>query len=186
MKYEQVALDTLKPLERNPRRHPEKQLVELEKSLAQFGQYRPLVVDEEGTVLAGNGLHQALVRTGQTTATVIRLAGLTDQQRTKLILADNRTADLGNDNPDIIEELLRELDDYDVPGYDAAVLKELLATADEIVERAETFGVIPDETVAEIRNMPPPALPNPRPLPQSEADNSPGPTGICPTCNRPW
>jgi len=142
VKTELVAIDTVRPLDRNPRRHPEKQLNELVKSIEQFGQYRPLVVDEDGVILAGNGLHVALKRAGVSKVSVYRMTGLTEAQKTKLVLADNRTGDLSNDDFDVVEAMLAELGDFEVPGYDPDMLRTLIADAEDITAEAEEYGTI--------------------------------------------
>lgn len=151
MKTELVALDSVKPLDKNPRRHPELQLQELVKSIQQFGQYRPLVVDEEGVILAGNGLHEALKRAGVSKVSVYRMTGLSPSQKNKLILADNRTGDLSNDDFDVVEAMVRELDDYEVPGYDPDVLRGIIAEASDVMEQAGEYGVLSDEELAQLR-----------------------------------
>ena len=145
MKTETVEIDSVKPLEKNPRRHPERQLNELVKSIEQFGQYRPLVVDEDGTILAGNGLYIALTRAGVEKVSVYRMTGLSEGQKTKLILADNRTGDLSNDDFDVVEELLRELEDYEVPGYDPDSIRDLVLSSEEALEAAREYGKINDD-----------------------------------------
>lgn len=48
----------------NIRRHSEKQLTEYIRSIEMFGQVKPLVVAEDGEIIAGNGLYEALLRMG--------------------------------------------------------------------------------------------------------------------------
>lgn len=145
MKTETVEISSVKPLDKNPRRHPERQLNELVKSVEQFGQYRPLVVDEDGKILAGNGLYTALSRSGVEKVSIYRMTGLSEGQKTKLILADNRTGDLSNDDFDVVEELLRELEDYEVPGYDPDSLRDLVLSSEEALEAAREYGKINDD-----------------------------------------
>ena len=151
MKTELVAIDTVRPLDRNPRRHPEKQLAELVKSIEQFGQYRPLVVDEDGLILAGNGLHTALKRAGVAKVSVYRMKGLSEGQKQKLILADNKTGDLSNDDFDVIEAMVRELDDYEVPGFDPDVLRGIIAEAEDVLADADDYGRLDDRELDALR-----------------------------------
>ena len=64
MNVVKMPLSTLKRPERNVRMHTEKQLKEFERSVSMFGQIRPIVVDDERTILAGNGLYETLLRMG--------------------------------------------------------------------------------------------------------------------------
>ena len=49
-------LDALKHPKKNVRIHSEQQIRELKRSLEKFGQTRAIVVDEDDTILIGNGL----------------------------------------------------------------------------------------------------------------------------------
>ena len=53
MKLEVVKLSDLKPLENNVRKHSDKQIDELIKSVEQFGQTRAMVIDEDNNILIG-------------------------------------------------------------------------------------------------------------------------------------
>src|SRR5450432_1700492 len=55
MTVETVAIDTLSPDPENARRHGAKNLDAIVKSLRRFGQQKPIVVDSQGVVRAGNG-----------------------------------------------------------------------------------------------------------------------------------
>lgn len=60
MKVVRKKLAELHRSERNVRIHSDKQLAEFRRSIEMFGQIRPIVIDEGGTILAGNGLYEAL------------------------------------------------------------------------------------------------------------------------------
>ena len=51
-------LAELRRPERNVRMHTDKQLKEFRRSVEMFGQIRPIVIDEGGVILAGNGLFE--------------------------------------------------------------------------------------------------------------------------------
>jgi ParB-like chromosome segregation protein Spo0J len=52
-------LATLNRYENNPRKHPEKQLLKLEASIREFGFTMPVLVDEAGTIIAGEARVEA-------------------------------------------------------------------------------------------------------------------------------
>lgn len=84
-----------------------------------FGQIRPIIIDEENTVLCGNGLFETLKQMGEKEADCYRVIGLSDNQKKKLMLADNRVFWLGEDDAESIDAFIRELgDDLDIPGFD--------------------------------------------------------------------
>ena len=119
----------------NIRRHSDKQITEYIRSIEMFGQVKPLVVAEDGEIIAGNGLYEALLRMGRETCDCYVMVGLTDVQKKKLMMADNKVYELGFTDVDAIEELVKELDgDVDVPGWDADLLEMLNSTTDEADE----------------------------------------------------
>ena len=61
MKVVSIKLSELKRPQRNTRMHTDKQLAEFRRSVEMFGQIRPIVVDENYTMLAGNGLYLSLI-----------------------------------------------------------------------------------------------------------------------------
>lgn len=145
MEIENLKLKDLKPLEKNVRRHSEKQIEEFVKSIKLFGQIRPFVIDEDNTVLVGNGMLEAMKRAKLKKCTAYRVKGLTELQKKKLVLTDNKIYSLGGDDLDNIEDFIKELGaagDFDIPGFDEESLKALSQTADEILNDAMTYGQV--------------------------------------------
>jgi len=95
MNVRKMPLASLQRPERNVRMHTEKQLREFERSVSMFGQLRPIVVDENRVILAGNGLYETLLRMGWEEADILQMEGLTENQKKKLMLADNKIFGLG-------------------------------------------------------------------------------------------
>lgn len=119
MKVIKKRLDDLKHPEKNVRIHSEQQIRELKRSLEKFGQTRALVVDENNVILIGNGLYEAMVSLGYQEASVYVKTELSENDKKKLMIADNKTYALGIDNLDTLNEFLEELQgDLDIPGYD--------------------------------------------------------------------
>ncbi len=65
-----VKLAELVKPEKNVRIHTEQQIREFQRSIKMFGQIRPIVVDENNVILAGNGLYDTLMTMGRDTAEV--------------------------------------------------------------------------------------------------------------------
>lgn len=151
MKITVKKLSDLHKPARNIRRHSDKQITEYVRSIEMFGQIKPLVVDENGEIIAGNGLFEALTRMGCETCDCYVVTGLTDVQKKKLMMADNKVYELGFTDTDAIEQLVKELDgDMDVPGWDADLLKMLDSTIEEADEIVNGYGSFPD---AEVENL---------------------------------
>ena len=147
-----MKLEDLRQPERNVRIHTEQQLKEFEKSIKMFGQIRPIVIDENNVILAGNGLYQALVRMGASEAKVYQYDDLTENQKKKLMIADNKIFALGIENLETLNEFLEELQgDLDIPGFDEEILKQMVADADEVTARISGYGTLDDEEIMQIR-----------------------------------
>jgi len=152
MKTEKVKLADLRHPEKNVRIHTEKQIQEMIRSIEMFGQIRPVVIDEKNVILAGNGLVEAMRKMGLAEADALRVTGLTETQKKKLMLADNKIYSLGVDDLDVIYEMLREFeDDFDVPGFDEDLLRDLLADVDHVDEKIQEYGKLAEEEIEEIR-----------------------------------
>ena len=87
------SVGDLKPYPRNARQHSRKQLRKIAESLQRFGWTNPILVDEDGMVLAGHGRLEAARMLGWDTVETICLAGFNDQEKRAYILTDNRIAE---------------------------------------------------------------------------------------------
>lgn len=127
MKTEVIKLSELKHPEKNAREHPETQIREIIRSVKEFGQTRPIVVDENNVVLIGNGLLEAMRTMGRKTASCIVVKGWSDVKKKKAMLADNKIFSMGKDNPDVLSEIIKELDEteLDIPGFEESFLENL-------------------------------------------------------------
>lgn len=151
MKVTKIKLSELKRPEKNVRMHTDKQLNEFRRSVEKFGQIRPIVVDENKVMLAGNGLYETLLSLGYETADCYVVSGLSENDKKKLMLADNRIFNLGVDDMAAFDEILAELgDDLDVPGYDIDLLQTLVANSDDVDDMMSEYGKIDDERKEEI------------------------------------
>jgi hypothetical protein len=85
-------IDRLRPYERNPRTHSEAQVDQIAASMAEFGWTNPVLVDEQGGILAGHGRLLAARKLGLAEVPVIRFEHLTEAQKRAYVLADNQIA----------------------------------------------------------------------------------------------
>lgn len=149
MKIVKKKLSELHPLEKNVRRHSQKQISEYVRSLNMFEQLRPLVVDENGTIWIGNGMFEAMKAMGWEYAECEVRSGLTENQKKKMMMADNRIYELGMTDTDVFDEIIRSLDgDVDVPGWDAELLETLNASVQEVNEMVDSYGSYQPEAIA--------------------------------------
>lgn len=152
MQTQKIHKDKLVHPEKNVRTHGKKQLDEMRKSVRMFGQIRPVVTDENLVILAGNGLVMAVREMDDVQELdVLVMKNLTENDKVKLMIADNKIYTLGFDDNDVIMELLATLDgDFEVPGYDEELLSELLADADDVDEQIGSFGIMDQEEIEAI------------------------------------
>lgn len=114
MKYQKRKLADLIPYENNPRFNDEA-VDDIVESIKQCTYIAPIIIDEDGSVLAGHTRLKALKKLGYTECNVIIADGLTEEQKRKFRLYDNKVAELASWDP---EKLLAELKDVDFQGYD--------------------------------------------------------------------
>lgn len=143
--------DLVKP-GKNVRIHTEQQIKEFRRSVEMFGQIRPVVVDENNVILAGNGLYDTLVAMGKDTVDVYRYGNLTENQKKKLMIADNKIFNLGIDNLDTLNSFLEELQgDLDIPGFDEEILKQMVSEAEEVTDKLSEYGILNEEEIKGIK-----------------------------------
>lgn len=181
---------------KNVRRHTDKQITEYVRSVEMFGQIKPIIADEHGEIIAGNGLYMALKQLGRETCDCYILAGLTENQKKKLMLADNRVYELGVTEMDTFEEIIRELGgDVDVPGWDEDLLAMMNAAAEDVDEIVNGYGAFEESDVsrmAERNTVPEPHVAQPtqtaatkEPVPAPVPEGSQGQVQrviVCPKC----
>lgn len=148
MKNEKViALSELKDNPFNTRLHPQKQIEEFAKSVKKYGQVRPIVIDENNVILVGHGLKLAMQEIGLTEADCLVMEGLSEDEKKKLLLSDNKIFSLGVDNYDAIDRLISELSDFDIPGYNAEDLEKMYGQS-SIAESENEFK-LSEQIIAE-------------------------------------
>ena len=118
MKLKTVPIAKIRPYERNPRKN-DGAVDAVAESIRQCGYVAPIIVDEEFVILAGHTRHKALQKLGHATARVLIAEGLSEEQKRKYRLLDNRTNELAEWDEDL---LALELDGLDFEGFDFGLL----------------------------------------------------------------
>ncbi|MEN9885516.1 MAG: hypothetical protein RL758_94 [Pseudomonadota bacterium] len=127
--------DGLIPYVRNSRTHNPEQVAQIAASIREFGFTNPVLVDEEGGIIAGHGRVMASQKLGLSEVPTITLAGLTEAQRRAYVIADNKLAlNAGWDEEMLALELadLKEAGfDLELTGFGEDEIKGLLAEAEK-------------------------------------------------------
>jgi ParB-like chromosome segregation protein Spo0J len=108
MVIETVPIDSVSSDPSNVRVHPERNLETIKGSLARFGQQKPIVVDANGIVRAGNGTLEAAKALGWTEIQVVKTE-LTGSEATAFSIVDNRSADSSEFDEKALVEILTAL-----------------------------------------------------------------------------
>jgi len=122
----------LKPDDRNARKHDKRNLEAIRNSLERFGQQKPIVIDKNNIVIAGNGVYFAAKELGWKELNCV-VCELDDLNKMAYAIADNRTSDLSEWDDMILQSILTELSNQkiDVPGYNESELDKILGDIDE-------------------------------------------------------
>lgn len=110
MKSELVDISSLSHDPANVRKHGKRNLDTIKASLKRFGQQKPIVVDADGVVIAGNGTLEAAKSLGWAQVAVVR-SNLLGPDRTAYAIADNRTAELAEWDDEALAKTLDSLDE---------------------------------------------------------------------------
>jgi ParB-like chromosome segregation protein Spo0J len=87
-----TSVRNLRPNKRNARTHSKKQIRQIADSIRRFGWTFPILVDENGIILAGEARYDAALQLGLREVPVIVISGLHDAEKRALALGDNKLA----------------------------------------------------------------------------------------------
>lgn len=128
----------LVPDQQNARKHNPRNIGMIATSLQDVGAARSIVIDEEGHILAGNGTVEAAAQVGiekmlvvdadGETIVAVRRSGLTDEQKARLALFDNRTAELATWDTENLGAIAGQIDTSMM--FSTAELAHLLGNPD--------------------------------------------------------
>jgi ParB-like chromosome segregation protein Spo0J len=132
---EQVSVRSLKPYPRNARRHSKVQINQIAASITRFGFNNPILVADDGEIVAGHGRLAAAKLLGLETVPTLRLSHLSEAERRAYVIADNKLAlNAGWDREMLAIELqgLVELDfEIELTGFSLAEVDIVLDEARE-------------------------------------------------------
>ena len=154
---EHWPVDRLLPYAANARTHDEEQVTGLAASIAEFGFNVPVLVDDQGVLIAGHGRLLAAKRLGLPNVPVIRLGHLTDAQARAYRLADNRIAENAGWDEELLAGELAQLQqdgvDLSVLGFSAEEIGELLDSVAEPAVGSADEDEVPEPPVEPVTRM---------------------------------
>jgi DNA modification methylase len=141
------SVESLKPYARNARTHSKKQIKQIAASIERFGFVNPVLVSDDGQIIAGHGRVEAAKLLGISTVPTIALSHLSAAERRAYVLADNKLALNAGWDSDLLALELQELIDFD---FDVELTGFSLAEIDFVLDGAKEaapLGVDNDEDV---------------------------------------
>ena len=151
-------IDDLIPYVNNTRTHTEEQVNQVASSIKEFGFTNPVLIDEQGGIIAGHCRVLASKKLKLKEIPCIELEHLTEAQKKAYIIADNKLALNAGWNEELLKieiESLKELNfDLDLLGFDSLELDDLLKEEEEIsltdfFEESEAKEVVPKTFICE-------------------------------------
>ena len=129
-------LSEITPYENNPRKN-ETAVEAVAESIRQCGYVAPIIVDENGIILAGHTRYKALLSLGRDEAQVLAADGLSEKQKKKYRLLDNKTGEVAGWDFSILEKEIQELDfgEFDFGFSLSEADEDALASLFEPVEK---------------------------------------------------
>jgi len=135
-KVERWDITRLTPYARNSRTHSDEQIGQIAASIKEWGWTTPVLVDEDGSIIAGHGRTLAAQRLKMTEVPVMVAKGWSDAKKRAYVIADNKLAmNAGWDNELLALELGEIGDlgfDLDLTGFTADEIAALMPDVEQV------------------------------------------------------
>lgn len=146
MNVEYIKITELIPYKNNSAIHPDEQINDLMRSLEEFGFTKPIVIDEQNTILAGHGIVIAAGRKGITDIPYVRLSGLSEEKKKAYVLADNRISENKKWDDELVAIELESIQSvgFDISslGFDEQEINRIIDLPEVIAEKTEIIKPI--------------------------------------------
>lgn len=149
IEYRSIA--SLRPYGRNARTHSKKQIKQIANSIERFGFTNPVLITDDGKIIAGHGRVEAAKLLNFDRVPTLRLSHLTDVERRAYILADNKLAQNAGWDRQILALELQDLCDLefdvDLTGFGVAEIDLIL---DEASDGSPNAATGPEDELPEV------------------------------------
>jgi ParB-like nuclease domain len=123
MSFQEISISRIKPNPHNARTHSARQIRQIADSIIAFGFTTPVLVGEDGELIAGHGRYLAAKLLGLDKVPAVVVAGLSPAKRRALAIADNKIAqNAGWDRERLAIEIPELADLLNSEGLDVAIL----------------------------------------------------------------
>ena len=149
-KIERRKVDDLIPYARNARTHSDEQVAQLAASIKEWGWTTPVLIDEDGEIIAGHGRVMAARKLGIEEVPTMTATGWTKAQKQAYVLADNQLPQNAGWDMDLLSV---EMKDLDADGFDLS----LIGFGDDMLANMlvdETEGLTDEDAVPDVPETP--------------------------------
>lgn len=151
-----ASINDLTSDHKNARRRTDRSTSLIAESLKRYGAARSIVIDEDGRILAGNGTVEGAKKAGINKVRVIeaegdeliavRRAGLSEEEKVGLALADNRSSDLSEWDQEMLHHLAKDNDLS--PWFEQTELDTLFENAEAVFPELDDSDKQPFQQMA--------------------------------------
>ena len=127
------SITSLKPYAANARTHSKKQVKQIAASITRFGFTNPVLISDDGEIIAGHGRVEAAKSLGWKAVPTLALSHLSATERSAYVVADNKLALNAGWDRDILAIELQALIDFD---FDVELTGFSLAEIDLVLDEA--------------------------------------------------
>ena len=134
-KIERRKVDDLIPYARNARTHSDEQVAQLAASIKEWGWTTPVLIDEDGEIIAGHGRVMAARKLGIEEVPTMTATGWTKAQKQAYVLADNQLPQNAGWDMDLLKVEMQDLSgegfDLSLIGFDDGAIMNLALPVEE-------------------------------------------------------
>ncbi len=148
-KVERKAVSALVPFARNNRTHSDEQIAQVARSIAEWGWTNPVLITEDGTIIAGHARVLAAQKLGLLEVPVMVARGWSEAQIRAYVIADNKLAENAGWERKLLASELQEL----AGGFDLSLIgfsEEELAT----LSASTNAGLTDPDQVPDLPELP--------------------------------
>ena len=161
--FKKISISEIKPYDKNARTHSTEQVKQIMDAIKEWGFTNPLLIDEQGNLIAGHGRLEAVKQLNKVDfkdepileLPAIVVKGLSDSQKKALIIADNQIALNAGWDYEVLALELKELEsvnyDLDLLAFDN--VDDILAGIDIDVDGLTDDFTIPSNDKSDFKQI---------------------------------
>jgi DNA modification methylase len=150
-KIERRKVDALIPYARNARTHSDEQVAQIAASIKEWGWTTPVLIDEDGEIIAGHGRVMAARKLGIEEVPTMTATGWSKAQKQAYVLADNQLPQNAGWDMDLLSVEMKDLDadgfDLSLIGFNDDMLANMLVDETEGLTDEDAVPDVPDNPV---------------------------------------